>query len=390
MPSRFLQIHTLTSYPAALLNRDDQGFAKRLPFGSATRTRVSSQCLKRHWRVFEGDHALGSIDFPPTFRSRQTFEREVVLPLVAMGLDESLVRAVTEAVMDQLGMGPDKKKKPQLYTGQVTVLGRPEIDYLGQVVREIVETNPSADKADAAVKSWLGKDGAKNLKRLGEQAGKGLSAALFGRMVTSDHLARTDAAIHVAHAFTVHEEQNEADYFSAIDDLMKDDGELGSGHIGNVDLTSGLYYGYVVVDLPLLVSNLTGVEASQWEKADRGIAAAVVERLIWLITTVSPGAKLGSTAPYAHAAALLVEAGSTQPRTLANAFLTPVPLRRGDVLECSVERLADHVGRLDRMYGDSAERRFASIVEPTFEALGRSSTVPDIARFAASVAGGGS
>ena len=47
--ARFLQIHTLTSYPASLLNRDDAGFAKRMPFGDATRTRISSQCLKRHW-----------------------------------------------------------------------------------------------------------------------------------------------------------------------------------------------------------------------------------------------------------------------------------------------------------------------------------------------------
>ncbi|MCV5263720.1 type I-E CRISPR-associated protein Cas7/Cse4/CasC, partial [Escherichia coli] len=46
----FLQIHTLTAYPASLLNRDDAGLAKRIPFGNATRLRVSSQCLKRHWR----------------------------------------------------------------------------------------------------------------------------------------------------------------------------------------------------------------------------------------------------------------------------------------------------------------------------------------------------
>ena len=32
---RFLQIHTLHSYPAALLNRDDSGLAKRMPFGDS-------------------------------------------------------------------------------------------------------------------------------------------------------------------------------------------------------------------------------------------------------------------------------------------------------------------------------------------------------------------
>ena len=35
MTIMFLQIHTLTSYAAALLNRDDAGLAKRIPFGNA-------------------------------------------------------------------------------------------------------------------------------------------------------------------------------------------------------------------------------------------------------------------------------------------------------------------------------------------------------------------
>jgi len=56
--ARFIQIHTLTSYPSTLLNRDDAGFAKRLPFGGATRTRISSQCLKYHWRHNDGESAL--------------------------------------------------------------------------------------------------------------------------------------------------------------------------------------------------------------------------------------------------------------------------------------------------------------------------------------------
>lgn len=30
---RFIQIHTLHTYPAALINRDDAGLAKRLPYG---------------------------------------------------------------------------------------------------------------------------------------------------------------------------------------------------------------------------------------------------------------------------------------------------------------------------------------------------------------------
>ncbi len=59
---KFIQIHTLHSYPGTLLNRDDSGLAKRLPFGGVERLRISSQCLKRHWRVADDGHALGTID----------------------------------------------------------------------------------------------------------------------------------------------------------------------------------------------------------------------------------------------------------------------------------------------------------------------------------------
>jgi CRISPR system Cascade subunit CasC len=378
--SRFLQIHTLTSYPAALLNRDDQGFAKCVPFGSAVRTRVSSQCLKRHWRTHAGAHALSEISLPETLRSRHTFERLVARPLLdERKLDEEKVRAVAEKVMDELGMAKAKKKEA-LQTGQVTVLGRPEVEFLRELVANLVAGLDTADAkaVDAKVKEALGKEGRQNLKRLGEQAGMGLSAALFGRMVTSDLLARTDAAIHVAHAFTVHEQQNEADYFSAIDDLERDEGELGSGHIGNVDLTSGLYYGYVVVDLPLLRSNLGG---------DPAVSGEVVERLVWLVCTVSPGAKLGSTAPYAHAQALVVESGDTQPRTLANAFLDPIR-GRGDVLAQACERLTEHVGDLDRMYGPSTVRRVASTRRDFAVPAATVGTVADAAAFAKASAGG--
>ena len=59
---RFLQIHSLHGYSAALLNRDDSGLAKRITYGGRVRTRVSSQCLKRHWRMADDVHALQRID----------------------------------------------------------------------------------------------------------------------------------------------------------------------------------------------------------------------------------------------------------------------------------------------------------------------------------------
>ena len=173
-------------------------------------------------------------------------------------------------------------------------------------------------------------------------------------MVTSDILARCDAAVHVAHAFTVHAEEVESDYFTAVDDLLAESEELGSAHLGETELTSGLFYGYVVVDVPLLVANIGG---------DRNLAARVVEQLIHLITTVSPGAKLGSTAPYAYAQMLLTEVGSRQPRTLAGAFLQPISLQAPNILDASIAQLGDQLTRLDTMYGNSEVRQIAAMTD---------------------------
>ncbi len=363
MNARFLQLHFLTSYPAVLLNRDDAGFAKRVPFGGVTRTRISSQCLKRHWRTFSGEHAIRDLA-EPSVRSRLTFERYIVQHLVAEGMDEALVRAVTDEVMGiVLGKSAKAKKKEEggpLETGQITVLGRPEVNFLRQAVLAICSSKPDPKKIGDAVKQHFDKEARKNLQQL--SLASGLDAALFGRMVTSDILSRGDAALHVAHALTVHGEAAESDYFSAVDDLLADgDAEkLGSGHIGTTELTSGLFYGYVVVDVPLLVSNLEGCERGKWMEADRGLAAKVVENLVHLVATVSPGAKLGSTAPYAYAQLLLAESGTSQPRSLANAFLRPVQ-ERPDLLANAYAALAAHVGDLDRMYGRSGERAGAGV-----------------------------
>lgn len=362
--SRFVQIHFLTSYPATLLNRDDAGFAKRMRFGGAVRTRVSSQCLKRHWRTFEGEGSLASIGVPATIRSRQTFQRHIVEPLVDRGHEEALVRTLTEALMDKV-LGSSAKAKatkaddgPALKTGQVTVLGKPEVDYLrdGVLAPVLAESSDSKTALKALQDRMKDKNLKANLQAL--QHAAGLSAALFGRMVTSDLLARGDAAVHVAHALTVHEQEVETDYFSAIDDLVSDDGDLGSGHIGNTELTSGLFYGYVVVDVPLLVSNLTGCDPSEWQTQDSTLAGDVLARLVQLVATVSPGAKLGSTAPYARAEAVMVEVGAHQPRTLANAFRRPIDLRGG--VEAAYDAMASYVREDDQMYPYEAQRAAAA------------------------------
>ena len=384
---RFLQIHTLHSYPAALLNRDDSGLAKRMPFGGAVRTRISSQCLKRHWRVAQDEFALKNIaGSTSAIRSRNTVERRVMQPLRDGG---QVAEDVLAAVGTAFNVGVYGGRGTSETGRQPLLLGLPEVEHLHQRAAAICAEHSNDAKAagDAATALFTARRGeGNNFRALLDSARlpAGLEGALFGRMVTSDPGANIDAAVHVAHAFTVHEEESESDYFSVVDDLQGADEDAGAAHIGDMELTAGLFYGYVVVDVPGLVSNLEGCDADQWDSADRTLAAKVVEHLVHLIATVSPGAKLGSTAPYGYADLMVVEAGTRQPRSLANAYRDPAKAQ----VAAATERLTSYLGKLDAAYAARDVRRVMSVEDcdiPSAERL----SLDDLASWAAAAIGSG-
>lgn len=382
---RFVQIHSLASYPGTLLNRDDAGLAKRLPFGGTVRLRVSSQALKRKWRFAgEADHdaaakvsySLQGLGVPMGDRSKDVVER-AVMPHALQDLpplhEAATAMLATELIVALYGKnGADPKSRQALF------FGHPEIAYLQGLARELAgqaaaqsgllassgkDPDKKALKAlEDSLKETL-KPLQKNLRVLAEggSGAAGLESALFGRMVTSDTSANVNAPVHVAHALSVHAVEQELDYVTAVDDLRhrSEDGETGSAGIFDIELTSGLFYGYVTVDVDLLVANLNG---------DAALAGRVVERLVKLIARTSPGAKKGSTAPYAHAEFLLLETGDDQPRTLANAFRKSVSLR-GDVFDNAMQALQAHLSNLDRAYGQHTERHQLSVTPPALDGV---------------------
>ena len=363
---RFLQIHTLHNYPAALLNRDDAGLAKRLPYGDAIRTRISSQCLKRHWRVADDAFALKNLDAPMAVRSRET-PRLIKERLMEVGVAEPLAQIAVEGLRAAglLDKAKELKGKDALATGQAVLLGYAEIEYLVQRCATLAGEHTEEKALKTAIAAFL-KDEKKNIEAL--RHGSGLESALFGRMVTSDVLASRDASIYVAHAFTVHEAQVENDYFTVVDDLLQEAGEAGSAGIFDTELASGLYYGYLVVDVPQLVANLEGVPIKDWASAtpeQRALAGRVVQSLLHLVATVSPGAKRGSTAPFEWAKFMLVEAGDWQPRSLAGAFQNALPTRQAGLRQAAVQRLADEIARMDAAYGAPLARRYLAVDDVT-------------------------
>jgi CRISPR system Cascade subunit CasC len=363
---RFLQIHTLTAYPAALLNRDDSGLAKRLPYGGVLRTRVSSQCLKRHWRITDDPHALHAIDGATlAFRSRELVTRKVFGDLDAPeAVVEKLEPEFQKAVYGDKGTSKSAR--------QTLLLGEREIAWLkSEAERLVTEAAGDPKQAETLAGGWR-KDFANNIKAMRETTALpgGLTGALFGRMVTSDPEANITAPVHVAHAFTVHGEESESDYFTAVDDLAED--TPGADTIQETELTSGLYYGYVVVDLPGLMANLG--------PAADALAGPVLHNLVHLIAEVSPGAKLGSTAPYSRAGFMLVEAGDRQPRSLAEAFQKPVAPEQ----VAATAALTAHLEALDAAYSTDEERRFLSLHDAQIDGATRG-TLAQLAEWASAL-----
>ena len=412
--ARFLQIHTLHSYSSVLLNRDDSGFAKRLPYGGVARTRISSQCLKRHWRMADDVHALAGIQgYTDAYRSHELVTQKVLgrlPPDITIATREQIEETFQKAVYGD--KGTEKSGR------QTLLFGKPELDWLADQARALAiaidlhmqeagsaepgETAKSGKKGkkaaavpaavDKSIKEWSDQYKA-NIKAMRDQRMKdgevvgGLAAALFGRMVTSDPAANIDAPIHVAHAFTTHAAETESDFLTAMDDLKRDDDDSGADTIQEADLTSGLFYGYVVVDVPGLVSNTTGCDRKDWlaiPSEQRALAADVIHNLLYLIAEVSPGAKLGSTAPYGRAELMLVEAGNRQPRSLSAAFREPAKPTTRDALR----RLEEQLSQFDNAYATGEARRALHLQNSDWAGIPRGS-IGDIAQWAkAAVLGG--
>lgn len=321
----FIQLHILTAYPAANLNRDDTGRPKTVRIGEADRLRVSSQALKRAWRVAwrETDAFDGRVKELLADRT-QRFGERVRAHLLGRGVPEDRALEIARDVAAEFG-----KPKPEgALTEQLAFIPPSE----QAAALAAADAIAGGAKADEALKGVLGR------------ADTAIDLALFGRMLADAPEFNREAAAQVAHAFTTHRAAVEDDYFTAVDDLQRPEEAAGSGagHVGELGFGAGIFYLYACIDRDLLTRNLGG---------DGDLAGLAVASLVQAACTVSPRGKQASFASRARASYLLVEKGPAQPRTLAGAFFKPV--RKDDPVLASVEALEEWRKSLDAAYGDA-------------------------------------
>ena len=329
--ARFIQLHMLTSYPPANMNRDDLGRPKTAKMGGTDRLRVSSQSLKRNWRVSDlFQQALaGHLGTRTKMLGVQAYEK-----LVACDISDKKAKEWAMAIAGEFGkLKKEDKKKP---------LACLEIE-------QLVHVSPAEQQAiDSLVQVLLTEQRAPVKEELELLRNEQMAAdiALFGRMLASKPAFNIDAACQVAHAISVHPITIEDDYFTAVDDLNTGNEDAGAAHIGETGFAAGVFYSYICINKELLIENLNGDN----ELANKAIAA-----LTEVAVKVAPKGKQNSFGNRAYASYVLAEQGDQQPRSLSVAFLKPVPKYAEDYATEAVKALEHQRHNFDKVYGPCAD-----------------------------------
>lgn len=344
----FVQIHMLTSMPPGNLNRDDTGQPKKCIFGGVTRSRISSQCIKRNIRLSqEFTQAFGDALACRTLYLPKMIEEAVVGPHLDIPPEDldSIKAAIAAKFRKEKSAKPESDESEEdPATGQDA---GETIDKTGQLVffppifaQKIAELvaalrKESPNLYDHLLGRHTKKLKAEEKKKLDkaltpffgavEEESKAITVdiGLFGRMTTSDLVINVEAACQVAHAIGTHEAIIESDYFTAMDDrksiyATSQTERAGAAFLGSGEtetfFNSSVYYNYLNVDLRSLRKNVPGLSLEGAAKAAGVLLRAAV--------LSNPTGKQNSFAAHGMSEFILVEASATRrPISYANAFL---------------------------------------------------------------------
>lgn len=332
--SEFIQLHILTSYPPANLNRDDLGRPKTALFGGSQRQRTSSQSLKRSWRTsdaFRTDELASNMGL----RTRE-MGGLIYDSLTGRGVDDARASAFAKRVAAVFGKLPDKPadEAAARQLRQLAHISAAERRAIERLTDRVVSGDEIPDS---------------DLQDLLTDGRGSVDIALFGRMLADSPSHNVDAAVQVAHAITVHKVAIEDDYFTAVDDLNRKEEHSGAGHVNVAEFSAGLFYSYCCINRTLLVENLSG---------DDELASHAIRALTEAAATTGPKGKVNSYGSYAYASYVLAERGDRQPRNLSVAFIDDVRVTSGvggaGFLTNAINALETTRARFDRAYGPAA------------------------------------
>jgi CRISPR system Cascade subunit CasC len=318
---RYLQLHTLTSFAPSNLNRDDTGRPKTATIGGSPRLRISSQSLKRAIRTSDvyRDALAGHVGT----RTRSIGER-VLEKLVAAKVPEKDAKEWASKVAGQFA-----KVEKDAAMKQLAHVSPEELTLVDDLADRLArEKRPP--KEDELV--------------LLRKSTKAADIAMFGRMLADAPKFNVDAAVQVAHSFTIHPVTVEDDYFTAVDDLAPRE-ETGAGHVNAQEFGAGVFYNYACINREQLRVTLD----------DETLAAKSIRAFTEALLTVPPSGKQNSFASRAFASYALAERTNRQPRSLAVAFLDGV---QPPLLSNGITAIRSQRDRFDAAYGQNATAHY--------------------------------
>lgn len=334
-----IEVHMLKNYAPANLNRDDTGSPKSCVFGGVTRGRISSQCIKRNVRQSElfikdcGDFGMRTRKLPQL----------VADELKKRGVSEDWI---TAAIKKVTGFGnKDGKENEDEITAQIMFITPEEVriaaDCIGEVIKESKDVKVFEKFKAKDIQAMMSKAGIRPMT---------LDIALFGRMVTSDAFRDVEASLQMAHAISTNRLEREFDYYTAVDDLVSNEGEedSGAGMIGDTEFNSNCYYMYHNLDLDQLLKNLDGSENA------KEVAKQSAKVFLRAFAYTSPSGKQNSFAAHQLPSVICVEFKEEKiPVSYANAFLIPAKPSMGKDLVCdSIEKLVLHINNIQDCFND--------------------------------------
>ncbi len=334
MSKNYINFHILISHSPSCLNRDDMNMQKSAIFGGVRRVRISSQSLKRAMR--KSDYYATNIGLPSD-RTRELgmIRARYVEALKGRFTAEQVTQAI-EWISGTDGISDDSR------ANAVAPWAVEEVAYFCQIIADSDE-NINVNKLKKQIE--------KDARPFNKALAKAQDIALSGRMATSGLMTSVDGALAVAHAITTHAVDADIDWFTAVDDLVADGGEVGAGHLNTQEFSSGVFYRYASLNLKQLQVNLGLLtDMKSEETADsRKAALEIAKHVLHMLATIVPSAKQQSFAAYNLADYALVTF-SDQPVSLANAFEEPVSSKNG-FLSASVEKLNNYWRTVHQGYG---------------------------------------
>lgn len=342
-----IEIDSLTNYGASLLNRDRDGFAKKIVFGGVERGRISSQSIKYAVRQAKYD--------------RDTWYTVAFDRLVASALKAKEPTTSDEYIAHAKALTLSLLSSKKDHAFKVTTEDANSV--ATAILKHIDPANP-IDEKDWEIKNGKKKEGDTKasaiLKELTEEAKNRKNSsevAMFGRMSTSEILKTVDGAVAMGHAFTTHEYNGDTDMCTAVDELKAfgfgeatSDDSAGAAGIWDIDLNAGCFYQYCSISTMIYALNmLDGMDFDDKEalKERMSTMAKNISEFIKLYLLTAPVAMQNSKASFPGPSVVYIRAAvRPENHSYENAFVKAVMSNgENDVVELSAKRLKEYIDR---------------------------------------------